>query len=58
MLTVPGDRKHKPTGGNGMATIVGLAILVAVIAVVGIAVWKVEKPGGETAGFPASRKNR
>jgi len=45
-------------GGNGMAAIVGLAILVAVIAAVGIAVMRFEKPGGETAGFPASRKNR
>jgi len=41
-----------------MATIVGLAILAAVIAAVGVAVWKVEKPGRETAGFPASRRNR
>ena len=41
-----------------MSTIVGLAILVAVIAAVGIAVGRFEKPGGETAGFPAGRRNR
>jgi len=58
----PGSRERpatfKNTGGDGMEAVVGMVMLGAVIALVGIAAGKREKAGGRGAGFPASRRGR
>jgi len=41
-----------------MEAVVGMVMLGAVIALVGIAAGKREKAGGRGAGFPASRRGR